>query len=235
MNRPFDTLTAPFRTVVAWLLAVDIGFILIHGIGFLLHRAGLTGSVPSAFWISQDGALPEDFNYLKWAIIVVGLTRIAVRDRWGTPFAWALVFLLILVDDSLQIHETFGNLFAQYAELPPQFLLQPADLGELFVFGLMGLAVVVLTGRTFTHAGSRSRRLSLTYAAIVLALGFFGVGIDALHQAIAYFAEGNKSAELFPHIFALIEDGGEMAVASIAAALTLAPPEPSVARMEHAH
>lgn len=224
MDRPFPSLTAPFRTVLFGLLAVDLAFILIHGTGFILNRLGLTGKLPSMFWIAQDGGLPEDFNYLKWAVIVVALLWVAVRDRWWTPFAWSLVFLLILFDDSMQIHETFGTLIARYADLQPGFFLEPSDLGEIFVFGLMGCVVVLLTGLTFIKGEGVRQQISLAYAAVILALGFFGVGIDALHQAIVYLGRGAVSEGLLPHIFALLEDGGEMIVASFAAALTLAPP-----------
>lgn len=224
MTRPFASLTASFRTVLFWLLAVDVSFVLIHGIGFLMNRAGLTGKVPPLLRIAEDSSLPEIFNYVKWTIILLALLWLAIRKRWWTPFAWSLVFLLILVDDSFQLHETFGAVIADYGVLPEDFLVQPNDLGELIVFGLMGLSVILLTGFTFTRSGATSRRLSMTYAAIILALGFFGVGVDIVHQAIAYFAEGHPTAELLPHVFALIEDGGEMVVASIATALTLAPP-----------
>lgn len=224
LDRPFGFLSASFRTVLFGLLAIDLTFILIHGLGFVLHRLGLTGKIPSIFWIAQDGGLPEDFNYLKWAIIIVALIWVALRDRWWTPFAWSLVFLLILIDDSLQVHETFGALIARSADLQPGFFLEPSDLGELCVFGLMGLAVVALTGLTFVKGPGVQQQLSLTYAAVIIALGFFGVGVDALHQAIVYLVQGSIADNLLPHVFALIEDGGEMVVASVATALTVAPP-----------
>ncbi len=224
MNRPFDFLTAPFRTVLIWLIAVDFGFILIHTTGFLLHRAGLAPEIPSIFVISRDWALPEGFNYLKWLVIIAALLRIALRDHCGTAFAWALVFLMILADDSMQIHETVGWLIGEGAGLQAQFLMEPADQGELVVFGLMGLSVMLLTGFSFARAGSASRKLNGFYAAIIIGLGFFGVGIDLIHQTIVHFSERHPSAEFLKHVFALLEDGGEMLVASVAVAFTLAPP-----------
>ena len=224
MNRPFEFLTARFRTVLFGFLLVDLVFILIHGSGFLLHRAGFMGEVPKVLRISEDHSIPESFNYLKWAIIVVALTWVALRDGWWTPFGWALVFLLILADDSLQIHETFGAIIAEGAGFHEGFMVAPDDLGEVTVFGLMGLAVLLLTGLTVTQAGARSRRLSLSYAATILVLGFFGVGIDFIHQAIIYIVADHPDLELLTHVFAFLEDGGEMVVASVAVALTLAPP-----------
>lgn len=224
MNRPFEFLNARFRTVLFGFLLVDLIFTLIHGGGFLLHRAGFMDDVPELLRISADRSIPESFNYLKWGIIIVALTRVALRDRWWTPFGWALVFLLILADDSLQIHETLGAIIAEDAGLIEHFMVAPSDLGEVAVFGLMGLAVLLLTGLTVTKAGARSRRLSLSYAVTILALGFFGVGIDFIHQAVAYFVADHPDLELLSHVFAFLEDGGEMVVASVAVALTLAPP-----------
>ena len=91
LTRPFQSLAAPFWVVLLWLLAIDLGFILIHSVGFLLHRAGLAPEIPGIFVISRDWALPEMFNYLKWVVIIVALLRIALRDRWGPrwPGQWS--------------------------------------------------------------------------------------------------------------------------------------------------
>ena len=164
LKRPFQSLAAPFRVVLLWLLAIDLWFILIHSVGFLLHRAGLAPEIPGIFVISRDWALPEMFNYLKWVVIIVALLRIALRDRWGTGLAWAMVFLLILADDSLQIHETVGWFIGTWAGLEAVFLIDPADQGELVVFGVMGLSVVLLTLHSFTRAGATSRQFSSRYA-----------------------------------------------------------------------
>lgn len=206
------------------LLAVDLLFILIHLGWFTLYRAGFTGEVPYMLRVSTDWALPEEFNYLKWIVIVVALTRVALRDRWWTPFAWALVFLLILADDSLQFHETFGRIIAETINLQASYMVEPSDLGEVAVFGLMGLSVVVLTAFSFTSAGAQSRRLSTNYALIIFGLGFFGVGVDFIHQAIVYITDDMPALSILKHAFAMLEDGGEMLVASAATALTLAPP-----------
>ena len=224
LERPFPFLPGSFRTVAICLVSIDLAFILLHGVGFVLHRVGLTGQLPTMFWISQDGALPEVFNYLKWALIVAALSWLAFRDRWLTPFAWALVFLLILLDDSLQIHETLGVPIASYLGLADGFMIRPSDLGELLVFGAMGLSVVLLTGLSFLRGSPRSRRMSMTYAAIIMLLAFFGVGMDVLHQAVAQLAEANSSVDILRRLFGMVEDGGEMIVASLATAVTLAPP-----------
>lgn len=59
---------------------------------------------------------------------------------------------------------------------------------------------------------------------VIVGLGFFGVGVDLIHQMVVHFAEHYPSVGLLKHVFALIEDSGEMLVASVAVALTLAPP-----------
>lgn len=224
MERPFKSISFPFRLVLLFFVAVDLCFILIHSSGWVFFRLGWTGEIPRMFRISEDRSFPEDFNYLKWAIISVSLIVVAIRDRWATPFLWALVFLMILADDSLQIHESIGWLMGERFGLEARFHLNPPDQGELFVFGIMGLSVVLLTGLSFTNSGASSRRLSTFYAMIIVALAIFGVVIDVIHQGIVNFADVNPSAAFFKHVFALLEDGGEMLVASLAVAFTLAPP-----------
>lgn len=224
MNRPFKVISFPFRSVLLFFIAIDLCLILIHSLGWVSFRFGWTVELPRLWRISEDRALPEDFNYLKWALISVSLIIIAIRDRWVIPFVWALVFLMILADDSLQIHETIGWHIGERLGLDVRFHLKPPEQGELFVFAVMGLSVVFLVGFSLTKAGASSRRLSTLYSLIIVALAFFGVVLDVIHQGIVNFADVNPSAAFFKHLFALLEDGGEMLVASFAVAFTLAPP-----------
>jgi hypothetical protein len=221
MDRPFPWLSASFRTTLACFVALDICFILIHAGGWTTFRLGLTGEIPHLFRISEDRSIPESFNYVKWAILVVSLTWLGIRSRWNVPLAWAVVFLLMLLDDSLQVHESVGVLFAQSFHFAEGALLEPGDLGELLYAVLMGGLVAGLAGWAVLRADGPARQLSMTYLLVIIAFGFFSVVMDAAHRAVI---------NSFPHIaflqdfFALIEEGGEMLVASTAAALTLAPP-----------
>jgi hypothetical protein len=199
--RPFQFLTVPFRTLLVAMILVDLGFILLNIVAAAAKKAALI---------------------LKWAVIVIALAWMAVRDRWLPPLLWAVVFVMILLDDSLQLHEWIGHEISDKSGLPSNSLLYGDDLGEILVFVVMGLVAAALTATLFTQKGAAVRVISLRFSLIMVGLGFFGVGVDAVHQMVAHLVENTTLASLLPQILGLIEDGGEMIVGSIAVAITLA-------------
>jgi hypothetical protein len=211
-----------FATLLAAFVFIDLGLILANALAIGLHHFGLIDAVPEMLRITQDHAIPEDFNYLKWAIIVSALVWMSIRDRWLPPALWAVVFAMILADDSMQLHEKLGAAIATWTGLPSSTYFYADDLGEMLAFGLMGLVTLALTATLFTRRGVSARALSLRYGLVILALGGFGVGIDAVHQLVSHFTEGTSVATLLSQLFGMIEEGGEMIVASVAVAMTLA-------------
>ena len=204
------------------LVAVDFAFILVHILAGIAVRAHLIAEVPDILRVTSDLSLPEDFNYLKWGLITISLIWLAIRDRWWPPFLWAIVFAMILLDDSFQLHEWLGHEVSVEASLASNAYLFADDMGEIAVFGLMGLTVVAIMATSFTRKGSLARKLGLRYATIIGGLALFGVGIDAMHQMIAHLVEGGWLETVLPQLTGVFEDGGEMVVGSLALALTLA-------------
>ncbi|MBN8629553.1 MAG: hypothetical protein J0L76_01710 [Rhodobacterales bacterium] len=203
---------------------MDLGFILVNIGTFFAEKAALIASTPEALKITRDGSLPEMFGYLEWAVIVVALVWLSIRDRWLPPFRWALVFMMVLVDDSLQFHETIGYMLKGSLPLPPSLAPQSEDIAEVLVFGAMGVIAVLLTATLFTRNGAIARALSIRLMLIIVFLAFFGVGLDFLHQIIAGLSEGTFEANFLPQVFGLLEDGGEMITASVATAFVLTLP-----------
>ncbi len=224
MDRPFPIITLSFTAILLVLVSVDFGFMLLDAGAFFAMQASLISAIPDEIKITVDGALPEIWGYVKWAVIIVALVRLSIRDRWSVPFRWALVFLMVLIDDSMQEHETIGALIAGHLPLPASLQPQGQDIAELMVFGAMGIIAVLLTATLFSRNGPVSRALSLRFLVIILFLAFFGVALDFLHQTIRLFSEGTFAADFLPPIFALLEDGGEMIMASIATAFVLTLP-----------
>ncbi|MBL9048738.1 MAG: hypothetical protein JNK19_01330, partial [Tabrizicola sp.] len=62
MNRPFPLIYATFQAVLICLVAIDLTLIGVNLVGFLLQKAGVIAAVPEYLKITQDRALPEDFN-----------------------------------------------------------------------------------------------------------------------------------------------------------------------------
>jgi hypothetical protein len=224
VTRPFSWIAASFRTVLILLIAVDLLLIGLNLGAAVLQSLDLIPRIPEYLKVTQDHALPEDFNYLKWTGIVVALVWIALRDRWFPAFLWAMIFCLILTDDAFQLHETLGNLLSLRLNLQDALFLLSSDLGEMLVFLAMGLVVAALILLFWKQMDDRAARISARYIAVIAGLAFFGVGIDALHQVLSHAFAVKDSGFFFAKIFGLVEDGGEMLVASFAFALTLAPP-----------
>ena len=81
---------------------------------------------------------------------------------------------------------------------------------------MVGIALAVLGIVSYVGTG----RTSVT----ALIPAFFGVALDFLHQSIRLLTEGSFAAQFLPQVFALLEDGGEMVMASIATAFVLTLP-----------
>lgn len=224
MDRPFPIISLSFTALLMLLLTVDIGFILVDAVAFIAKWAGMISAVPDELKITRDGALPEMLGYVKWAIIIVALVWLSIRERWSVPFRWALVFVMVLVDDSLQEHETIGAMLAGRLTLPASLQAQSQDIAEVMVFCAMGVISVLITATLFTRNGAVARALSLRFVLIIAFLAFFGVALDFLHQTIKLFSEGTIAADFLPQLFGLLEDGGEMVMASVATAFVLTLP-----------
>lgn len=230
MIRPFAFVTVSFGTLLAGLLLVDLMFILANVGAVLAHDASWIEKVPVWLKITEDLEPPEDFNYMKWLVIAVALCWLSIRDRWLAPILWACVFAMILLDDSLQIHEHLGALISGWLHLPEDMMVYGRDIGELIVFGLMGSIALSVVLFLFTRKDALTQTMNRRYLLIVLALGFLGVGLDAAHSVISELSGSSFVATLVQQVFGMIEDGGEMLVGSLAVALTLAPRPPAAER-----
>ena len=228
MVRPFPFVTLPFPLLLRLLLGIDVGFIVLNAAAVVAFDASLISRVPDMLKVTADLAAPEDFNYLKWLVIAVALIWVSIRDRWLAPVLWSLVFAMILVDDSFQVHEQLGGWLSNNVPFFEDMTLYGRDLGEVTVFGAMGLITLAIFAFLFTRKDPATRDMSKRYILIVLALGFFGVGLDAVHAVISQLTGASALATLLQQVFGMLEDGGEMVVGSLAVALTLAPSPPQM-------
>jgi hypothetical protein len=219
--RPFRSVDLSLKTLFIAFLTIDLGFILLNALAIAAHQFHLIDAVPEALKITRDGALPEEFNYFKWAVIAISLGWLSLRDHWFAPLCWAAVFVMILADDSLQLHERAGAALSSWSGLPSSTYFYADDLGEVLAFSVMGLAAFGVAALLFLRSGAAGRALSLRYIVLIVVLAGFGVGVDAVHQLVSRMTEGMSVATLLSQFFGMIEEGGEMIVASFAVAMTL--------------
>lgn len=198
------------------LVSTDLVFI-----GLYLFYSFGSGIDNPLFSLSRDRGYAELFQYIKELWLFLMLSMMAYRLRSSLPLAWALLFGLLLADDSLQLHERGGKLLAPFLHLSPDVV---TNLAEAVFAGCMlfiPIGLIVLTYR-------RSRR-SVKYFARQLFIGLaililFGVGGDVLHGLL----RGPVSSV----IGVVVEDGGEMLVMSYLTWITFVanPTEATIAK-----
>ena len=224
MLRPFPVITLSFLALLACLVSVDFFFVVADVIAYAAEKLSLISKVPDIIKITRDRALPEIYGYFEWAVIIAALLWLAVRERWFAPLRWATVFVIILIDDSMQVHETVGLWLTQYLPLPASLQDRSQDIAELMVFSGMGVIAVALTASMFFSRDEATLAISKRFGFIILFLVFFGVFLDFVHQTINLLTLGTIEGQFLPQILAILEDGGEMVVASYAAAYVLTLP-----------
>jgi len=94
-------------TFLLLLLVADCAFIVLH---FLLLTPFLTTPLLS---LGRDNGYPEIYQYVKELWIVVLLLSILTKTRVAGYSVWALLFLYLLMDDALQIHEHMVVIYPQ--------------------------------------------------------------------------------------------------------------------------
>jgi hypothetical protein len=197
----------PFGSHQAWviallLLSADLAFMAMHTINAL-----------TMWWnnpmlnIEKDHGYPETFQYLKyfWASILCVI--LAIRIRTWQFLAWALLFIYLLADDSLTLHEQAGATIAAHLNFTPPWGLRTQDVGELVSALGTALVLFVPLALAFVKGSPRFRLVSLHLTQLVLVLASFGVLVDLLHMTV-------QSGWRLKFILAFVEDGGEMIAAS---------------------
>lgn len=174
------------------------------------------------FDLGKDQKFAEIFNYIQILALVVFLFRIFAMVRQPVYFTWALVFLIVLFDDSLKGHENLGAYFSgmvgqmtlfgvELQEARGAGGLRTQDVGELIAFGLIGVCIVVIMAIGFFRSNREHKIIGLIFAVLLCLLAFFAVVVDFVHR-------------LFPMnstLFTAVEDGGEMLTISLTVTVAL--------------
>jgi hypothetical protein len=199
------------------LLALD-GILLVAFAGAaLLAAAEVLDYVPHLLGISREQSIPETLNYAKWAASLVFLTACFLRLRRPLFGCLAMLFLMILADDALLIHERLGADLAQGLSIPPMQALDAKHVGEIVVFGGMGFVALALLGAAYLGAGPALRPLVNRFLLVIAGLAVTGVAFDAAHH-MSSALQPSPLRQAAGLILTIVEDGGEMVFASLAAA-----------------
>lgn len=185
--------------VVSFLLAADICFIGLH------CWAELRGLSDRMLRIDVDRGYAESFQGVKYLYLLVVTTITTLTYRSWHVALWLPMFVYLLVDDLMMVHEIVGSELVEKFGLQPLHGLRDQDIGELLVTltAVAALGVPLLLGYLLGHRTSRWFYRVLVI--LTIALGGFGVVVDLVHVQFAS-TEGQ-----FDWI-AVLEDGGEMIV-----------------------
>ncbi len=184
------------------LLTVDLLFI-------ILHILAVNHLVSGRFSIERDGGIPEFFQYSKEAWLALVLASVAMLKQQRVYWAWSGFFAFLLLDDSLRLHETGGQVLQHALHFNAMFNLRAQDFGELAVYGVTGLLFSIWIVIAHFNSDSSARTNSVRVGLLVVALFFCGVIVDMLHSMAVVAGISWSRA------FALLEDGGEMIIASV--------------------
>jgi hypothetical protein len=196
--------------VLLLLLGADLCFMMLHTINSLTPL----WNNPSLN-IEKDAGYSEIYQYLKYFWISLLFLVIAATTRTIQPTAWAFVFLVLLADDALGLHERAGGFIALHLFFIPPWGLRPQDIGEVLYALAAALVLSVLLGLACLWGTTGFRRATTHLLQLVVLLACFGVLVDLLHMLA-------QSGWRLRFLLALVEDGGEMMVVSALLTYTLA-------------
>ncbi|NCJ07305.1 hypothetical protein GS597_12465 [Synechococcales cyanobacterium C] len=188
----------------------DIAFILLHVFVSVRLPEG------NLYDLSEDYSFAETHMYMKEYWVAILLFLLGITRKKFIYFSWSLMFLILLLDDALQIHERVGGSLSVYFN--DKFYLRPQDYGELLVYAIYALVLFSLIGFAYLRTDEQGKKVSKNLFVLIVILAIFGVFIDMLgimtwnileYKSLSYWAYISE------HLSAVIEDGGEMLVLSI--------------------
>lgn len=189
--------------LLACLICGDLAFVVLH------YLNGLTPVFDNPLLsLERDRGFPEMYQYMKFFWIIIILIFVSFRYAAVHYASWALVFAYLLLDDSLEIHETVGRYVAANTSLVPALGLRIEDYGELAVTAAVGIVLFLPLVWAYWKGSRIFRKVSHDFALLILLLVFFGVVVD---MARIVFTTGWRGT----FILGVTEEGGEMMSVSV--------------------
>jgi hypothetical protein len=198
------------KPLLGALLIIDIAFVVLHVV-----TDGGRGPITS---LDTDTGLGGLWGFGQAMFAAVLAYEIFRSTRFTVYAAWAATFVIVALDDLLEIHENGGLKVSEAVTLPDVAGLRGQDLGELIVWAILGIPLLIAIAVTVRHADARGRRDTVTFFVLMAALVFFAAGLDALHMA------GTDDITTMWDVTpaGVFEDGGELVVLSLLASSAFA-------------
>ena len=190
-------------TTLFWcLLAVDIGFLLIH-----LSWRYLGVPATHLYSIGIDLSHPEFYQYTKEAWIALVLLLTFVHLRRALFLAFSVLYAYLLFDDAIAIHELVGEMLVVALGIPGAMIpgvgeVRGQDFAELLAVAIVAVPAFAAIAWSYFHANPEQQEFARGLVVLTGVLAFFGVVVDFFVHAYA------------GHLLFFIEDGGEMIAVS---------------------
>jgi len=136
---------------------------------------------------------------------------------WKRPvyLAFVAIFVFVLLDDALELHETFGAQIATTLEFRSFGGLRARDPGEVLVWIVAGIPLLGAAAWAIARAPKEDRRNGVLLTGGLALLALFAVGADMAHEVLRNTFRGAND------LFTLIEDGGEQITLSLVCGLAI--------------
>ena len=165
-------------------------FILLDAVAFVCYHFYLNGTLDSRFFrLGRDRGLFEVIEYFKFYIIIAVFWHNWRISSEKLMKAWAVFFIVMLIDNAVGVHEELGELLAHFAPVPDLGLERSKDVAELAIIALLvgpSFGWVVLQ---YFQASAPYRQISIGLVAVVGTLGITSLTLDALHSSLEEYVE----------------------------------------------
>ena len=190
--------------LAVWLVALDVTLVLIYLVRGYMVVIGRLGEIPHLLNVGRDWSLGEMIGYAKWIFLIAAMIVSYRREPNFIFLALALLFIVTLADDTLQLHETHNRWTTRSG------LIERSDLAlrEVGYFATVGLAVAVPLLIGWFRADPPLRRKVAPLLLLFGAIAFCGIGVDFIHASLPDRSVGSGLA-------GAVEDGGEMIFLSL--------------------
>lgn len=184
------------------LMSADAAFVVVH-----LIRDYPPFLSDSLFSLETDRGFAEMFQYVKIYWIAMMLGVLWWRTRETVYCAWTALFLYLLADDSLEIHERGGHAITQRWNFQDAMGFKAQDFGELTTSAIVGFVFLAIILFAYSRSARDARNASRNLAFYLGVVVFFGIAMDMLHSVVDHAHGG--------WLLGVVEDGGEMFAVSI--------------------
>lgn len=172
--------------------------------------------LPDRLLLTEDGSLPERFEYLLTAAAALAMLFTWARAHQRPYLTLAALLGWLTADNALQLHERGGRAIQPLLEQGGLNADISKPLSELVFFILFGVILLIAISAAFRSAEGRHRDRPLVMVALIVVTAGFGVALDLFD---GLFLDSLSAAG---QIGMFVEDAGElwcftlMAIASTA-------------------